>query len=390
MESVFSNRIQQVPRSFIRDILKAASSPSVISFAGGLPNKKYFPVNKLAESTQRVLRNHASSALQYSLTNGLSELRELIAGFYINQGVEIPIENILITTGSQQALDLIGKTFINEGDKVILEEPSYLGAIQAFSMYNPFFDTIKLEHDGINIKKWQKSIDKRKAKFSYIVTNFQNPSGATYSISKREQIAEYAKKTNSVIVEDDPYGRITFLNEQLPNIYKFAPNNTLLLGSFSKSIVPGFRLGWIVANKKFIKKLEIAKQASDLHTDVFAQHIVIDFLKNNNIQNHLNKIINAYKNQANVMNQSIDKYFPNECKYSKPQGGMFTWVELPEYISSLELFKKAKEKNVAFVPGVPFYIGKTDCSTMRLNFSCSEPNVIIEGIKRLANVVKQI
>jgi len=390
METKFSNRIQQVPRSFIRDILKVAGSPDVISFAGGLPNKKYFPVKELAKSTQRVLKNNSSAALQYSFTNGLPELRELIASFYCTQGLTIPIENILITTGSQQALDLIGKTFINENETVILEKPSYLGAIQAFSMYNPKFETIDLEKDGINIHKWKESMVKLNPKLTYLISNFQNPSGTSYSLNKRKDIAEYARKYDSLIVEDDPYGRIRFSGEPLPNIYKFAPNNTLLLGSFSKSIVPGFRLGWIIGNEMYIKKIEVAKQAADLHTDVFAQYIVIDYLKNNDIQLHLNKTIAAYKNQATEMCEAMQTYFPNDFTFTIPQGGMFTWVTMPKHNSSLKLFEIARKNKVAFVPGVPFYIGKLDCSNMRLNFSCSDPEIIIEGIKRLATSVKQI
>ena len=390
MDEKYSERIKHVPRSFIRDILKVASSTNIISFAGGLPNKKYFPVAELTESTARVMKNHSSTALQYSLTNGLPELREIISSFYLNQGLNIPIENILITTGSQQGLDLIGKTFINENDVVLLEEPSYLGAIQAFSMYRPNFKAIELQSDGINIDKWEDSVINDNPKFTYAIPNFQNPTGISYSLLKRKQMAEKAIVNNTLIIEDDPYGRIRFSGEPLPNIYSLAPNNTILLGSFSKIIVPGFRLGWIIANKKIIEKLEVAKQAADLHTDVFVQHIVIDFLKHNDINIHLQKIIKAYKTQADVICKAMETHFPSNFTFTKPEGGMFTWVTMSKNYSSLKVFDEARKKGVAFVPGVPFYIDKKDTNTMRLNFSCTEPDSINEGIKRIAHAITEM
>ncbi len=387
IEAKFSERINQVPRSFIRDILKSATNKEIISFAGGLPNKKYFPAQALARSAARVLHSNPNTALQYSLSFGLPELREIISSFYNSQGINIPVENILITTGSQQALDLIGKVFINPADKIIIEEPSYLGAIQAFSMYNPVFKPIELNYDGINIEKWKEAICN--SKFTYLISNFQNPSGVTYSNEKRKEIASYAKKTDSLIIEDDPYGKISFEDNLPPNIYTYAPDNTILLGSFSKMIVPGFRIGWIIANNEIINKLETAKQAADLHTNVFSQCVVIDFLKNNNIAEHLQKVTTAYKKQAMVMFECIDKYFGEEVKYTRSKGGMFTWATMPEGFSSIRFFEKALKRNVAFIPGVPFYINKNDVNTLRLNFSCCEPEDICKGIKIMAEIYNE-
>lgn len=383
MNDKYSKRMQHVPRSFIRDILKVAASPDVISFAGGLPNQKYFPVNEITESSVRVLRNNSASALQYNITQGLPELREIIATFYLDQGLHIPIENIMVTTGSQQALDLIGKVFINENDHVIIEEPSYLGAIQAFSMYHPNFIPIELQNDGINIRKFESALSTH-TKLTYMVPNFQNPTGTTYSDIKRKDVASLAIRNDALIVEDDPYGKINFGDKKQNNIYKYAPDNTLLLGSFSKTIVPGFRLGWIIGNPEIINKLEVAKQASDLHTDVFAQQIVFDFLKHNDLNEHLVKINQAYKKQCEVMIGSIKKYMPSDVKCTKPYGGMFAWMTLPEKTSSLKLFDTAIKKGVAFVPGVPFFINKGDSNCLRLNFSCSEPEQIVEGMKRIS------
>jgi 2-aminoadipate transaminase len=383
----FSDRISQVPRSFIRDILKVAVSPEIISFAGGLPNKSFFPSEQLKESAIRILSNQPSESLQYSETMGYRKLRESIAENYRKKGWSIDVENILITTGSQQALDLIGKVFINEHAPVIMEEPAYLGAIQAFSMFRPDFITVPLLNDGLDLNEFDNALGKSEAKIAYLVTNFQNPTGISYSEEKRMSIAECAVKNNMLIIEDDPYGLIRFTGTPKENIFAFAPKNTILLGTFSKTVVPGLRVGWIVASSEYIEKLEVAKQAADLHTDIFAQRLIYDFLRHNNLDDHLKKIKDAYGNQANAMMDAIREYFPSDILFTEPEGGMFLWVTLPKAYSSMKLFDLAIEKKVAFVPGVPFYIGKSDSNALRLNFSCSNPDEIQEGIKRLAKCI---
>jgi 2-aminoadipate transaminase len=390
MESFFAERMKHVPRSFIRDILKVAVSPEIISFAGGLPNKKFFPVEALKESAMRILTNNPGSALQYSNTEGLPELREQIAGYYKQQGILIDPENILITTGSQQALDLIGKVFINEKAPVILEEPAYLGAIQAFSVFNPDFRTVPLESDGMNLEILERTLNKSKARLAYLVVNFQNPSGISYSYAKRKEIAALAIKHNLLLIEDDPYGLIRFSGKPEKSMYANAPENTLMLGTFSKTVVPGFRVGWIAAHKVYIEKLIIAKQAADLHTDIFAQKMIEDYLTHNSIQNHMQIISNAYGIQADAMTGAIKKQMGSVVEYTKPEGGMFLWMTLPEGCSSMSLFDLAIQQKLAFVPGFPFYINKTDTNTLRLNFSCSEPAEIEEGIKRLAFCLDEI
>jgi 2-aminoadipate transaminase len=388
--TLFSDRIGQVPRSFIRDILKVAVSPEIISFAGGLPNKDFFPVEQLKESAQRILADNPTESLQYGETMGYRKLREYIAGFFRQKGHTIGIENVLITTGSQQALDLIGKVFLNESSPLIMEEPAYLGAIQAFSMFRPDFRTVPLLNDGLDLNSFEQTIFDSHARMAYLVPNFQNPSGISYSGEKRMKIAQLAIQHNMLIIEDDPYGLIRFSGTPKKNIFSFAPDNTLLLGTFSKIVVPGFRVGWILASEKYIEKLEVAKQAADLHTDVFAQRLVYDFVTHNNLDEHIQKITHAYGLQANAMLDSIAKFFPKDIGYTKPEGGMFLWATLPEGFSSLKLFDLALSKNVAFVPGVPFYIGKTDSNSMRLNFSCSNPNEIKEGIERLASCIAEL
>ncbi|MBN1117559.1 MAG: PLP-dependent aminotransferase family protein [Bacteroidales bacterium] len=389
-QTKFSERTKCVPRSFIRDILQTATSTGVISFAGGLPNKEFFPVQEIKESVNRVLLNSPHTALQYSNSEGFLPLREILSSQYQTDGIEVSPKNILITSGSQQALDLLGKVFINTNDKIIIEEPSYLGAIQAFSMYRPEFLPVNLGNDGINRESFEFLVSVADIKFAYLIPNFQNPSGISYSAERRKEIAEIAKQNNLLLIEDDPYGKISFNNQRKKSIYSYAPQNTILLGTFSKTVVPGFRLGWIVAPDAIIEKLLVAKQAADLHTDIFAQHLVCDFLSNNKLEDHLIKIRRAYALQAQEMMKSIRKFFPAEVQYTNPEGGMFLWMTLPDGLSSMELFKKTMKKKVAFVPGTPFYINRNDSNSLRLNFSCSNTDEIQEGISRMAVCVNEM
>ncbi len=388
-KNLISERIQQVPRSFIRDILSVTNAPEIISFAGGLPNKKYFPVKEIQQCTIDVLANNGEAALQYSTTEGLPELREHISWYYKQQGLTISTDRILITTGSQQALDLIGKVFINKKDNVLLEEPSYLGAIQAFSMYQPKFTIVPLTNEGMDCEVLEEKLKSERIKLAYVVPNFQNPSGISYSEDCRKEVAELAIKNNLLMVEDDPYGAIRFTDNKYNSLYHYAPDHTILLGTFSKTVALGFRMGWIVApNEEIYNRLVIAKQAADLHSDIFSQRIISTFLSKYDLNIHMKKIIEAYRNQSQVMTEAIKKYFPQDISYTKPEGGMFCWVTMPDGYSAMTLFNEAIKQKVAFVPGVPFYIGKKDINTFRLNFSCSSPTEIEEGVKRLEKAMQ--
>lgn len=384
---LFADRIQDVPRSFIREILKVTTDKSMISFAGGLPNRHYFPVDQLRESTNRVFDSYATDCLQYSNSEGLPELRECIAKRYrIEQGIAIPPERILITNGSQQALDLIAKVTVNNTDPVIIEEPGYLGAIQALSLYRPRFVPVQVNDEGMDVSGLKKAV-KEAPKLMYTVPNFQNPSGISYSEENRRCIADILQSCECVLVEDDPYGSLRFAGKPVGSFYHLAPEQTILLGSFSKTVVPGFRLGWVAAPEKLFDKLLIAKQASDLHTCNFTQYVLLDFLTNNDIETHLEKIRTAYGNQCRAMIAAIERDFPDNVSCTRPDGGMFLWGRLPEQMSSLALFDRAVEKKVAFVPGEPFYTRKTKTSTFRLNFSCTDVPVIEDGISRLAEAI---
>ena len=391
IENLLSEGIKATPPSFVRGILKAASDPSVISFAGGLPNPISFPQEELLESTERVVKTYGSNVFQYSITAGLPELRQYIADrynriFHLN----LTIDNILITTGSQQALDLIGKVLLDKGDGVIVEKPTYLAAIQAFSMHQPVFYPVELTRDGMNPDQLQKALQ-NPVKFIYAIPDFQNPTGLTYSAENRKCIYEILKDHGVVLIEDDPYGELRFDGERLPYIGAGKLPNSILLGTFSKTVTPGMRTGFIISeNKELLKYLSIAKEASDLHTNVFSQYLIWDYLKNNDLDMHIAKIKALYKKQAQTMMDAMEQYFPPAVTYTKPHGGMFLWVTLPEGVSAMSLFPKALEKKVAFVPGDPFYIGTKNANTMRLNYTNADCETIAEGIHRLGDLLKEI
>lgn len=391
MDQIFSDRIADVPKSFIREILKVTVDHSVISFAGGLPNRKLFPIEELKEASVRVLEEEGGNALQYSTSEGDGKLREWIAGRYRKtKNISLSADDILITSGSQQGLDLIGKTLINENDPVLIEEPAYLGAIQAFSVYRSRFLPVPLKADGIDPEAFGRTVNRHQPKLFYCVPNFQNPSGVTYSALNRREIARILKGQKTILVEDDPYSELRFRGERQDSFYSLIPQNTLLLGSFSKIIVPSFRIGWIAAEKKIREKLIIAKQASDLHSNVFCQKIIIRYLKDHDIDSHISRIREVYGRQREAMVRSIEEFFPPEAVCTKPEGGMFLWVTLPGKISASRVFEKALLHKVVFVPGDPFYIGKKNVNTMRLNYSCVDEETIREGIRRLGAVLKDM
>jgi 2-aminoadipate transaminase len=391
MSTIFSDRMADVPRSFIREILKVTSDESIISFAGGLPNRKLFPVPEIRKATLAVMDTDAADALQYSTTEGYAPLRKWISERYAKTlGLTVDPDEVLITTGSQQGLDLLGKVLLNENEKVGIEEPGYLGAIQAFSLYRPIFRAVPLEWDGIDVAAFEKAVRIDRVRMFYGVPNFQNPSGISYSDAKRGAAADIVRGTPTLFVEDDPYGELGFVGARKRSFYGLARENTVLLGSFSKIFVPSLRIGWMVAARDLMDKLVIAKQATDLHTNYFGQRIVQRYLADNDIDAHIETIRQAYGSQRDAMVAAIRTHFPPSVKFSEPEGGMFLWVELPEGVSALKVFEKAIAEKVAFVPGDPFYVGRTDVSTMRLNFSCVDEATIEKGIGILGTVIKGV
>lgn len=388
LDPIFSDRIADVPRSFIREILKVALDPEVISFAGGLPNRALFPVAALKEATARLFDDQGREVLQYGSSEGHSGLREQIAARYREKaGLEVPVEDILITSGSQQGLDLLGKVILNDRDPVVIEEPGYLGAIQAFSMYRARFLPVPVSEEGMDVDALRSVLGTQSPKLIYTVPNFQNPSGISYSQANREELARAVEGTRTLLIEDDPYGDLRFRGQPRSSFRALLPEHTVLLGSFSKSLVPGLRLGWIVAPPPLMQKLLAAKQATDLHTSHFTQGIVHQYLRDNDPDAHLASIREVYGRQCRAMQEAMREYFPREVSATDPEGGMFLWAQLPEGLSAMDLFERAHVDKVVFVPGDPFYVRGSRHSTLRLNFSCADTQTINLGMARLGRAI---
>jgi 2-aminoadipate transaminase len=395
----FARRMSTVHRSFIREILKAAVDPGIISFAGGLPNPRFFPVRELQEATRNVLAEDGPSALQYATTEGYSPLREKIAERYAARGSRVRPEDVLVLNGSQQGLDLIAKILVDPSDRVLVESPSYLAALQCFGFFEPEFVPLSMDSDGVCVRELGDALGEVAAKLFYAIPNFQNPSGISYSRDRRRETARLLAGSSTVLVEDDPYGEIRFLGNDLPAIRTFvqeagAGDRAVLLGTFSKIVSPGVRLGWIVAGPEIMEKLVVAKQAADLHSNELTQRIVHRYLVDNDVSAHIQRIREAYRRQRDLMVQAAKSLFPPEVSCTEPEGGMFLWVTLPRGMSAMKFFERSLEEKVTFVPGTAFFCsdrpGDDRDNSLRLNFSnCDEPT-IEEGMKRLARVYARL
>jgi 2-aminoadipate transaminase len=385
----FSERSNSIPVSFIREILKVASSRDQISFAGGLPNAEFFPIAALQEITNKVIQTDGAKALQYTITEGYLPLKEWIVRWYrTKRGIDVSPDEILITSGSQQGLDLIAKIFINKGDSIFMENPGYLGAIQSFAAYQPEFIPVSLTTQGINVEELKVKSASVKGKFVYGVPNFQNPTGITYSVETRLKLAKLLDEHKLLFVEDDPYADIRFRGKVLPGLLTLNKKRTIHLGSFSKMISPGLRLGWIIANKEIIKKLVLAKQASDLHTNMLSQMIVCEFLREKGIEEHLELLQYEYGKRCDLMRALILEYFPTTAEVSRPEGGMFMWVKLPEEYPVKEILDESVKAGVVFVPGAEFCTSTVKENAMRLNFSNASEEEILLGIVRIAKAIE--
>ena len=390
-ESKFSDNARAMKASEIRELLKLTNKPGMISLAGGLPDPTTFPkeiIKKLV--TDAVDNNHVSS-LQYGRTEGVPALRKIISEKF--HGGKVNPEHILISSGSQQALDTIGKVFIDPGDRIITSAPTYLGAITAFRAYRVKFETVPADDYGMNVDILEdrlKSIYSRGevVKFIYIIPNFHNPNGSTMPMERRKKLVNLAKEFNIIIVEDDPYGQLRYTGEPKPKIHDLLPEQTIYMSTFSKIIVPALRLGWNVIPKSIYSKMIICKQSLDLCTSPLNQYIALGFLKNGHLEPHIENIKKNYGHKLKVMLESLEKYFPKSAHWTKPEGGMFLWVTLDPRIDTRVMFPRALDKNVAYVLGGAFQPNGGDENTMRLNFSFCSPDIIREGVKRLAEVIK--
>jgi 2-aminoadipate transaminase len=387
----FAQRMAKTPKSFIREILKVTENPSIISFAGGLPNPGLIDVTGISLAAASVLDQDGSSALQYSTTEGYLPLRQFIAERY-RKRLELSVspDDILITNGSQQCLDLIGKVFIDKGDHIAIERPGYLGAIQAFSLYEPVFHPVILNKFGLDPLMLAQVLKTQKVKFFYGVPNSQNPSGITYTNNRRRELASVFRENDTLFIEDDAYGELNFSQKSLPSMREFLPDQTIITGSFSKILSPGMRLGWVVAPPDIMDQLIIAKQASDLHSNYLSQRIAYQYLYQQNVDVHIRKICLAYKTQCHLMIDMIRDKFPESIDYTEPEGGMFIWLTLPQGLSSNEVFEQTLKKDVAVLPGTPFYTDGGGGNTIRLNFSNSTEQKIIIGMERFSHVLHDL
>ena len=387
----FAPRMAKTPRSFIREILKVTGRPEIISFAGGLPSPALIDVGGIRAAAASVLEHDGPAALQYSTTEGYLPLRQFIADRYRTRlGLTVSPDEILITNGSQQCLDLIGKVIIGTGDHIAIERPGYLGAIQAFSLYEPVFHPIPLCSDGPDPGMFERTFRDSPVKMFYGVPNSQNPSGITYTDATRKEIAGIVEDHGALFVEDDAYGELNFSGHALPSFRHYLPGQTIITGSFSKILAPGMRMGWVVAPPAVMEQLVIAKQASDLHSNYLSQRIAYEYLTHADIDGHIGKIRAAYRHQRDVMLRMLEEQFPETVSWTHPLGGMFVWVTLPAGCPSMEIFEQALKENVAVLPGIPFYIDGGGSDTLRLNFSNSTEEKIVTGMERLSRVVRRM
>jgi len=395
-ESFFSEKALQMKASEIRELLKLVETSDVISLAGGLPAPETFPVDVIKKITQEVLEKHADKALQYGTTKGFTPLRLALAK-WMEKRYEIPMSKVevMIVAGSQQALDLIGRVFINPGDVVVVEAPTYLAALNAFKYYDPEFVSIPMDHDGMRIDLLEEKLEElkkegKRVKFVYTVSTFQNPMGVTMSKERRKRLIELAKEYDFLIVEDNPYSELRYSGEPVPPIKHFDDEGRVLyLGTFSKIFAPGFRLGWIAAHPHFIRKIEIAKQAVDLCANPFGQVIAWKYVEDGHLDEHIPKIVKFYKPRRDAMLDALEEFMPEGVEWTKPDGGMFVWVTLPEGIDTKLMMEKAIAKGVAYVPGEAFFAHRDVKNTMRLNFTYVPEETIREGVKRLAEVIEE-
>jgi 2-aminoadipate transaminase len=395
----YAQRTQRIGSSTIRELLKLTEQPDIISFGGGLPAPDVFPLKEFEEACTRVLRTEGAMALQYGTTEGYLPLREMIARYSARNNICITPDNILITAGSQQALDLLGKIFINRGDRILVESPTYLGALQAWNAYGAEYVAVPMDDDGMRTDDLEKVL-RVGPKFIYVLPNFQNPTGVTMSLERRRMLVDIADKYGVPIIEDDPYGQLRYEGEHIPSVVVIdgekqnKPNmtysgNVIYLSTFSKTLAPGLRLAWVVAPPEVISKLAQAKQGADLHTATFNQVVAYEVARGGFMDEHIRHIREVYGQRRDVMLEALEEYMPVEVRWTHPQGGLFLWATIPASMNTVDVLKTAINRKVAFVPGGAFHPRGGGQNTMRLNFSNATPEKIVEGISRLAGVLKE-
>jgi 2-aminoadipate transaminase len=395
----YALRTQGMRSSVVRELLKLTTNPEVISFAGGLPGADLFPLYRFREAGERVLSDHGPHALQYSTTEGEAPLREMIARHTSRYGIVVTSENVLITSGSQQALDLIGKVFLNPGDHVLVERPTYVGALQAWNAYQAEYLTVDVDADGMRTEELDGAL-RGGPKFIYALPNFQNPTGATLAHERRQTLVKLADEHGVPILEDDPYGQLRYDGEHLSSLVALDAEyrglaataysgNVLYLSTFSKTLAPGLRLGWIIGPREVIHRLAQAKQGVDLHSSTFVQLLAYEVARSGFLDRHIRRLRTAYRARRDVMLGAMNRFFPPEVRWTTPAGGLFIWATLPRELDATDLLRDAIARKVAFVPGVAFFSDGSGKNTLRLNFTSSSIERIEEGIARLGRVLQR-
>jgi 2-aminoadipate transaminase len=384
-------RVAGMKSSIIRELLKLTQRPDIISFGGGLPAPEFFPVREFAEACRHILGSNGPESLQYSTTEGHPPLRRWLAESMAKYGIWVEPDNILMTNGSQQALDLIGKLFIDPGSCICTSEPTYLGALQAWDAYQATYVTVPQDDDGILVEQIPELLKKQgRPKLLYVLPNFHNPAGTTLPLDRRERLVEIARREDLILIEDDPYGELRYEGSDITPLFRLAPERTIYLSTFSKTLSPGIRLGWVVAPKSIILRFVQAKQGADLHTGTFVQMITHDICQRGIVKEHVKRLRTVYRERRDAMLAAMEQNWPAGCSWTRPHGGLFLWARVPESIDTRELLRTAVERKVAFVPGVAFYPGeKGGFNAMRLNFSNATAEQIQIGIARLGEAIKE-
>ena len=386
----FASRMNRMPVSAVREILKVTEHPEIISFAGGLPAPELFPVAAIAEAHAEVFATEGPAALQYSTTEGWRPLREWIARRMQQRGIAAAAERVLITAGSQQGIDLVGKIFVERGDAVVVENPCYLSALQVFSGYEASLISISSDDEGMRVDELESVLKRSNPKLIYIVSEFANPKGTTLSHKRRKQLIELSSRYRVPILEDNPYSELRYTGEQPQPLAALDRDGLVVyISTFSKTLSPGMRLGWLAASEKIFQMIVVAKQSADLHTSTIEQRAAARLLETFDYDGHIAHLCEVYGERRQAMLCALERHFPAESKWTRPEGGLFLWVELPETISAEEVFEEAIAERVAFVPGTSFFASEAKLNFMRLNFSNQKPEMIEEGIKRIGSVLKR-
>ncbi len=402
--SRYAQRNLSMGRSIIRELLRMTTESDLISFAGGLPAPELFPLERCQEAACRILSEYGAMALQYGPTEGFLPLRQFICDLMRRYGIGAQPANVVITNGSQQALDLIGKLLVNPGDRILVEEPTYLGALQAWNAYQAAYAPVPIDDQGLRTGLLEPAL-RTGPKFMYVLPNFQNPAGTTLSLERRNDVVRLSNRYGIPIVEDDPYGALRYEGAHMPplvaldadyqkrtglNGHGFLEGNVIYLGTFSKTLAPGLRLGWVVAPVEVVDKLVMVKQGTDLHTSNLTQALAYEVAKDGFLEQHIREIRQVYAERRDIMLDALERYFPEGCSWTRPEGGLFLWARVPAPLDTTELLSEAVAHRVAYVPGSAFYVEqKRGAAAMRLNFSNAQPEQIVEGCRRLGDLLKE-